>query len=95
MSYCTLLRLTVEFHHQFRPNIIIFHMVSQGQHWYIIIFYLAPDDASTIESIVMTIGEFPRRANLLVLRYFNADLVVHEVPTRDRRVATALASAGL
>ena len=37
---------------QFGPNIIIFHMATYEQRWYIIGFYLDPDDDLMLESVV-------------------------------------------
>ena len=40
-------------------------MVMGGQRWYIIRYYLAPDKALTIESVVAALGECPRGSKLL------------------------------
>ena len=51
--------------------------------------YLAPDDTSTIESVVAVIKERPRGAKLLVAGDFNVNLVE---PEGDHRGADITAS---
>ena len=38
-------RFTVEAIQQFGPNVVIFQLAMSGRWWYIIVCYLAPDDA--------------------------------------------------
>ena len=50
--YRPLTPFAVEAVHQFGPNVVSFHMVTGARRWYIICCYLAPNDTSTIESVV-------------------------------------------
>ena len=57
--------------------------------------YLAPDDASTIESIVSAIVQRPRGAALPVADGFNAELADPEENRREEEIAAAMATAAL
>ena len=56
----------VEAVQQFQPNVVVFQLETGGRRWYIVGCYLAPDDTSTIESVVVALKERPRGAKLLV-----------------------------
>ena len=51
-----------------------FHLSTGERWWYIVGCYLAPDDTSTIESVVAALKERPRGAGLLVVGDFNVNL---------------------
>ena len=57
--------------------------------------YFAPDDSSTIESVVAALKERPRGSKLLVTGYFNANLTDPEGYRRGEDIAAALAKEGL
>ena len=44
---------------KFGPNAVGFHLVTEERQWYIIGYYLAPDDTSTIESVIAVLKERP------------------------------------
>ena len=46
--YWALLRFDVEAIHHFDPNVVILKLMMGDWRWYIIGYYLAPNDASTI-----------------------------------------------
>ena len=51
-----------------------FELATVARWWYIIGYYLAPDNTSTIESVVAALKERPRGAALLVAGYLNTTL---------------------
>ena len=57
--------------------------------------YLAPDDTSTIESVVARLKECPRGAELLVTGDFNVNLAESEGDRRGEDIAAAMATEGL
>ena len=67
---------------QFGPNVVGFQLATGVQRWYIIGCYLAPDNTSTIESVVAALKERPRGAALLVAGDLNTTLME---PENDRR----------
>ena len=50
---------SVEVLHTYGENIISFQLASGDRWWYIVGWYLAPEDASTIEDIVTAISKRP------------------------------------
>ena len=56
------------------PYVVVFHMDTGDQHWYILGCYLAPDNTLTIESVVATLKEQPWGAKLLVAGDLNVKL---------------------
>ena len=64
----------VETVRQFGPNVVGFHLATGARRWYIIGCYLAPDNTSTIESVVAALKERPRGAVLLVEGDLNTTL---------------------
>ena len=49
-------------------------MVTGRMRWYIIVCYITPDDAQTIERVVTALGDQPRGTALIVAGDFNTDL---------------------
>ena len=66
-----------------------------GRRWYIIRRYLAPDNARTIERVVMALGDQPRGTALLVVGDFNTDLGDTASNGRGTEIAAALTEAGV
>ena len=85
----------VEAVEKFGPNIIGFQLVMGARRWYIVGVYLAPDDTETMERVTEAIRSRPRRVELLVAGYFNADLATPEGDRRSEAIATSLATEGL
>ena len=56
--------------------------------------YMDPDNASTIDTVVASISQRPREADLMVARNANDDLAAPEGNTRDKWIA-ALATTDL
>ena len=50
----------VESIQQFRPNIVVFSLVTGERQWYIIGCYLTPDKTSTMDSVAVVLKECPR-----------------------------------
>ena len=65
---------------QFGPNVVSFQLAMGARRWYVIGFYLAPDNASTIESVVAALKERPRGTTLIVA----GDLTHNLVRPRER-----------
>ena len=65
-------------------------MVTGAQWWYIIGCYLAPDNTSTIESVVAALKERRRGATLLVAGDINTTLTELENYRRGMDKAAAL-----
>ena len=86
---------SVESVQKFGPNVVSFHLTTEARQWYIVGCYLAPNDTSTIESVVAALKEHPMGAELLVARYFNANLVEPEGYRRGEDIAAAMATEGL
>ena len=59
-------RYAVEAIHKFGPNVVGFQLATGELQWYIIGFYLAPDNTSTIDSVVAALKERPQGAELMV-----------------------------
>ena len=72
----------MKFIQQFRPNVVGFQMATGEQRWYIIRCYLAPNDTSTIESVVAALKDRHQGLDLLVAGDLNANL---EQPEGDQR----------
>ena len=67
---------------KFGPNVISFQIATGVRRWYIVGFYLAPDDTLTIERVVEALRVRPKGAELLVVGDLNANLAA---PEGDRR----------
>ena len=61
-----------------RANVVSFHLASGDRRWYIVGFYLDPDDASTVEDVVAAIGKRPWGVALLMFEDFNTNLAAPE-----------------
>ena len=83
----------VEAVREYGPNVLSFEVATGGKRWYIIGCYLAPDDARTIERVVMALGDQPRRTALLVAGDFNTDLGETASNGRGTEIAAALTEA--
>ena len=64
----------VESHKNHGPNSIIFQLVAEGKHWYMVVCYLVPFDAFTLESVIASIVFRIRGTELLAAVNFNTDL---------------------
>ena len=60
-------------------NVISFQLESGERRWFIAGCYLVPENALTIEDVVAAISQRPIEGALLVVGYFNTDLVAPEV----------------
>ena len=80
---------------QYGPNIMSFGLATGARRWYIIRCYLAPDNTSTIESVVAALKDRPKGTALVVAGDLNTEL---EDPENDRRgmeIAAAMTAAGM
>ena len=59
MFYRLKLYFVVKAVHQFIPNVVVFQLATGEPRWYIVGSYLAPEDTSTIKSVVVTLKEHP------------------------------------
>ena len=82
MFYRSSPHFAVEALRQFSPNVVGFQLATGARRWYIIGCYLAPEDTSTIESVVAALKEQPRGAALLVAGDLNTTLTY---PENNRR----------
>ena len=81
--------------HQFGPNVIGFQMATGARRWYINGCYLAPDNTSTIESVVAALKERPWGAAQMVAGDLNTKLTEPENDRRGTEIAAALTKKGL
>ena len=93
--YRLALHFAVEAVQQFGPNVVGFQLAIGGRWWYIMGCYLAPDDTSTIESVVSALKERPQGTELLVAGDFNVKLLEPEGDQRGEEIAAALATERL
>ena len=80
---------------KFGPSVIGFQLEAGARWWCIVGCYLAPDDTSTIDSVVARLKERPMGAELLVAGDFNANLAEPEGDQRGEDIAAAMATEGL
>ena len=80
---------------QFGPNIIGFQLATGERRWYIVGCYVAPDNTSTIDTVVAALKEFPRGTELLVAGDFNVNLSDPEGDRRGENIMAAMATEGL
>ena len=59
---------------QYGPNVMSFELATGARRWYIIGCYLAPDDTSTIESVIAALKERPKGTALAVAGDLNTAL---------------------
>ena len=74
---------------------ISFEVATGSRRWYIIGCYLAPEDAWTIERVVMALGDQPRGTALVVAGDFNTDLGDTASGGRGTEIAAAMTEAGV
>ena len=74
---------------QFGPNVVSFQLATGAWRWYTIGCYLAPNDTSTIESVVAALKYRPRGTALVVVGDLNTTL---DDPKNNRR-GTDIAAA--
>ena len=87
--------LSMEALQLYGANAVSFHLDLDGHRWFIVGCYLAPDENSTIEDVILAIGQRPRRGALLVAGNLNTNLAASEGRARDKVIAAAMATAGL
>ena len=63
--------------------------------WYIIGCYIAPNDARTIERVVIALGDQPRSTALIVAGDFNTDLGDMASDGKGTEIVAAIKEAGL
>ena len=56
----------MEVFQKFGPNSVVFQLATGERRWYIVGCYLAPDNTSKIESVVVALKEQPQGNKLLV-----------------------------
>ena len=59
---------------QYGPNAMSFELATVARWWYIIGYYLAPDNTSTIESVVAALKDRPKVTALVVTGDLNTAL---------------------
>ena len=74
MFYRSAEHFSVKALHTYGSNVIHFHLDSGDRQWFIVGYYLAPSDASTIEDVFTKIIQRPQGDMLVVVGYFNTDL---------------------
>ena len=92
MFYQSAPHIAVESVQKFGLNVVGFQLATGERQWYIVRCYLAPDNTSTIESVVAALKYRPRGAELLVAVYFNAKFLDPESNQRGEDIAAALAT---
>ena len=76
----------MEAHQQHVPIVVIFQMVTGGRRWYVVVFYIALNNASTLDRVVAEIGNLPHGLELLVAGDSNADLLAPYRHKRDEAI---------
>ena len=87
--------LYVEALHHHGTNIASFNLLSSSQWWYILGCYLDPENALTIEDVVVAIIQWPCRSAFMVTGNLNANLAASEGHAWDEVITSALSTAGL
>ena len=80
---------------KFGPNVVGFQLATGARRWYIVGCYLAPNETSTIESVIAALKKRPMGDELLVAGDFNANLLEPEGDRRGEYIAAAMATEGL
>ena len=80
---------------QYGPNVMSFELWTGARRWYIIGCYLAPDDTSTIESVVAALKDRPKGTALVVTGDLNTELEEPENDRRGKEIAAAMTEAGV
>ena len=70
-------------------------LATEERRWYIVGYYLAPGDGTTIRDVEAEMGEQPRGAELIVAGDLNADLERTGGRGRDKDITAVVATAGL
>ena len=65
------------------------------QRWYIVVFYLAPDNTLTIKRVVEALRERPKGVELMVAGNLNINFAEPEGDWREEDIAATLATEGL
>ena len=74
----------------YKRNVVSFLLASGGWQWFIVGWYLDPDDASTIEEVIADIIQHPRGPALLTVGDFNTNLAAPEGLAQDKEIAAAI-----
>ena len=85
----------VEAVQEYGPNDLSFEVAKKARRWYIIGFYLAPDDAEKIERVVTALGDRPRGTALIVAGDLNTDLGDTENDSRGLKITAAMMETGV
>ena len=78
---------------EYGPNVLSFEVATGDWRWYIIVCYLVPDDAETIERVVAALGDKPRGTALIVVGDLNTNLGDTENDRRRSESAAAMTEA--
>ena len=89
------MQYTVESTQQFGSNVVGFQLDMGEQGWYIIGFYLTPNNTSTIESVIAVLKERPQVLELMVAGDLNSNMEQPEGYWREEDIVAALTVAGL
>ena len=73
----------------------IFQLDSGERRWYIVGYYIAPDDVATIERVIAAIGQCPHGEVLLVDGNFNVNLAAPEGRRRRKEITSDILTVGL
>ena len=76
-------------------NVVSFQLALGDLQWFIIGYYLAPDNSATIEDVFTAISQRPWGAMLLVVSDFSTNLAAPEGWEWDEGIATAMSEEGL
>ena len=72
-----------------------FEVETGARRWYIIGYYLAPDDTSVIECVVTALGDRPKGTALVVAGDLNTDLEDAESDRRGTEIVAAMTEEGV
>ena len=77
-------RFSVKALQQFRTNVVGFQLITRERQCYNVGCYLSPNDASTIECVLVAVGNHPCWSELLVAGNFKSDLTGLEGAEQDK-----------
>ena len=80
-------RFAVESHQHHVQNVVIFQLVLGGRGWFVMGYYLTPDDTSSIECVFLDIVQCPLGTVLLVSGSFNAGIAEPEGHGLDKVIS--------
>ena len=89
------MNFVVESRQHHGPNVSTFLMVVEGRRWYVVVCYLVPHNASTLECVVTAIGQIPQGMELLVANDFNVDLSSLYMYARNETIMAVILSERL